>query len=76
MKKPQPPVEPPTAPPANPIPPKPKPDDVCQYLRDVGDVVQTGAVRAGDENADFYTVPLTQKALIRARYMAAPTATC
>ncbi len=34
-----------------------------EYLRDVGDVVHTGAVRAGDDNADFYTVPLTQQAL-------------
>jgi hypothetical protein len=35
------------------------------YLRDVGDVVHTGAVRvaASDENTDFYTVPLTQEAL-------------
>jgi hypothetical protein len=32
-------------------------------LRDVGDVVHTGAVRAGDDNADFYTVALTQQAL-------------
>jgi len=43
-----------TAPPANPIPPKPKrPTTFAEYLRDVSDVVQTGAVRAGDENADF-----------------------
>src|SRR6201999_703785 len=27
------------------------------------DVVHTGAVRAGDDNADFYTVPLTRQAL-------------
>ena len=35
------------------------------YLRDVGDVVQSGAVRvsATDDNTDFYTVPLTQEAL-------------
>src|SRR3984885_13042709 len=35
------------------------------YLRDVGDVVQSGAVRvaATDDNTDFYTVPLTQDAL-------------
>jgi hypothetical protein len=60
----QPPVEPPATPPANPLPPKPKrPTNFSEYLRDVGDVVQTGAVRAGDDNADFYTVPLTQQAL-------------
>jgi hypothetical protein len=58
------PVEPPATPPANPLPPKPKrPTNFSEYLRDVGDVVQTGAVRAGDDNADFYTVPLTQQAL-------------
>ena len=62
--RPQPPVEPPATPSANPIPPKPKrPTTFAEYLHDVGDVVQTGAVRAGDDNADFYTVPLTQKAL-------------
>jgi hypothetical protein len=35
------------------------------YLRDVGDVVQSGAVRvaATDDNTDFYTVPLTQETL-------------
>ncbi|MGO8912402.1 MAG: hypothetical protein ACLQDM_24175, partial [Bradyrhizobium sp.] len=60
----QPPVEPPATPPANPVPPKPKrPTTFGEYLRDVGDVVHTGAVRAGDDNADFYTVPLTQQAL-------------
>jgi hypothetical protein len=60
----QPPVESPATPPANPLPPKPKrPTTFGEYLRDVGDVVHTGAVRAGDDNADFYTVPLTQQAL-------------
>jgi len=60
----QPPVEPPAAAPATPVPPKRKPPATfSEYLRDVGDVVQTGAVRAGDDNADFYTVPLTQQAL-------------
>jgi hypothetical protein len=61
----QPPAEtPPAAAPANPVPPKPKrPTNFSEYLRDVGDVVHTGAVRAGDDNADFYTVPLTQQAL-------------
>jgi hypothetical protein len=60
----QPPVEQPAAPPAKAPPPKPKPPtNFSEYLRDVGDVVQTGAVRAGDDNADFYTVPLTQQAL-------------
>ena len=58
------PVEPPAAAPATPVPPKRKPPATfSEYLRDVGDVVQTGAVRAGDDNADFYTVPLTQQAL-------------
>jgi hypothetical protein len=35
------------------------------YLKDVGDVVHTGAVRASasDDNTDFYTVPLTREAL-------------
>lgn len=53
----------PTAPAA---PPKPKrPSNFGEYLRDVGDVVHTGAVRvaAKDDNTDFYMVPLTQKAL-------------
>jgi hypothetical protein len=53
-------------PPANPPPPKPKrPATFSEYLRDVGDVVHTGAVRvsASDDNTDFYTVPLTQQAL-------------
>jgi hypothetical protein len=49
---------------AKPAPPKPKPPTTfAEYLRDVGDVVQTGAVRAGEDNADFYTVPLTQQVL-------------
>jgi hypothetical protein len=61
----QPPAETPAAPTAMPSPkPTPKrPTNFSEYLRDVGDVVHTGAVRAGDENADFYTVPLTQEAL-------------
>jgi len=59
-----PPVEPSATLPANPPPPKPKrPTNFSEYLRDVGDVVHTGAVRAGDNNADFYTVALTPKAL-------------
>jgi hypothetical protein len=50
------------------VPPKaqPKrPTTFSEYLRDVGDVVHTGAVRvaASDENTDFYTVSLTQEAL-------------
>ena len=47
-------------------PPKPKrPTNFGEYLRDVGDVVHTGAVRVAgnDDNTDFYTVPLTQEAL-------------
>jgi hypothetical protein len=59
-----PPDAPPPMPAAKPAPPKPKPPTTfAEYLRDVGDVVQTGAVRAGEDNADFYTVPLTQEAL-------------
>jgi hypothetical protein len=49
-----------------PPPPKPKrPTNFGEYLRDVGDVVHTGAVRvsANDDNTDFYTVPLTHQAL-------------
>ncbi|WP_213771432.1 hypothetical protein [Bradyrhizobium sp. dw_78] len=62
------PAEPPAAtpPPAAPTPPKPKrPATFAEYLRNVGDVVHTGAVRvaANDDNSDFYTVPLTQQAL-------------
>jgi hypothetical protein len=54
----------PAAPAAKAPPPKPKrPTNFAEYLRDVGDVVHTGAVRAGDDSADFYTVPLTQAAL-------------
>ena len=53
---------------ALPAPPKPmprRPTTFSEYLRDVGDVVHTGAVRvaASDENTDFYSVPLTQAAL-------------
>jgi hypothetical protein len=60
----QPPAEQPAPPPENAVPPPPKrPTNFGEYLRDVGDVVQTGAVRAGEDNADFYTVPLTQEAL-------------
>jgi len=47
-------------------PPKPKrPTNFSEYLRDVGDVVHTGAVRvsASDDNTDFYTVALTQESL-------------
>ncbi len=51
-------------PPAKPAPPKPqRPTSFAEYLRDVGDVVHTGAVRAGDDRADFYIVPLTREAL-------------
>jgi hypothetical protein len=55
----------PVAPPATKAPPKPpkRPTNFGEYLRDVGDVVHTGAVRAGDDNADFYIVPLTKEAL-------------
>jgi hypothetical protein len=52
--------------PAKPKPQPPKrPTNFAEYLRDVGDVVHTGAVRvvAADDNTDFYTVPLTRKAL-------------
>jgi hypothetical protein len=56
----------PAGPAAKPPPPKPKrPSNFGEYLRDVGDVVHTGAVRvAGNDDAtDFYTVPLTREAL-------------
>ncbi len=54
--------------PATPPAPKPKPKRPTtfgEYLRDVGDVVHTGAVRVAgsDDNTDFYTVALTQQAL-------------
>src|SRR5579883_554508 len=60
-----PPAEAPAAAPAQPAKPAPpkRPTNFSEYLRDVGDVVHTGAVRAGDESADFYMVPLTQAAL-------------
>ena len=60
------PVNPSAPPPVPPAPPKLKrPATFGEYLRDVGDVVHTGAVRvaASDDNTDFYMVPLTQKAL-------------
>lgn len=47
-------------------PPAPKrPTNFGEYLKDVGDVVHTGAVRVagGDDNTDFYTVALTERAL-------------
>jgi hypothetical protein len=59
-------AEPPAPPPATPPAPKPKrPATFGEYLRDVGDVVHTGAVRVAgnDDNTDFYTVPLTQQTL-------------
>ena len=54
----------PAAPASKPQAPKGRPS-FGAYLRDVGDVVHTGAVRvsANDDNTDFYTVPLTQSAL-------------
>ena len=57
-----------TPPPASLPAPKPKPKRPTtfgEYLRDVGDVVHSGAVRvvANDDNTDFYTVGLTQQAL-------------
>jgi hypothetical protein len=60
------PVNAPVNPAADPPAAKPKrPASFAEYLRDVGDVVHTGAVRvaANDDNTDFYTIPLTQKAL-------------
>jgi hypothetical protein len=61
----------PATPPVSQTPAKPKPQppkrptNFAEYLRDVGDVVHTGAVRVvgADDNTDFYTVPLTRKAL-------------
>jgi hypothetical protein len=57
-----------TTPPANAPAPKPKPKRPTtfgEYLRDVGDVVHSGAVRvaANDDSTDFYTIPLTQQTL-------------
>ncbi len=54
----------PAAPPAAP-PVPPKKPSFGEYLRAVGDVVQSGSVRvaATDDNTDFYTVPLTQQTL-------------
>jgi hypothetical protein len=57
-----------TLPPAILPAPKPKPKRPTtfgEYLRDVGDVVHTGAVRVAgsDDNTDFYTVALTEQAL-------------
>ena len=52
--------------PAAPPKARPKrPTTFSEYLRDVGDVVHTGAARvaASDDNTDFYTVSLTQEAL-------------
>ncbi|WP_439926066.1 hypothetical protein [Nitrobacter sp. JJSN] len=42
-----------------------RPTTFNEYLRDVGDVVHTGAARvtASEDNTDFYTVSLTQEAL-------------
>jgi hypothetical protein len=60
------PVDAPANPRADPPAPKPKrPASFGEYLRDVGDVVHSGAVRiaASDDNTDFYSVPLTQEAL-------------
>jgi hypothetical protein len=60
------PAETPAPPATPPAPPKPKrPATFGEYLRDVGDVVHTGAVRVAgsDDNTDFYTVALTQHAL-------------
>ncbi len=59
-----PPVPPPAAAPA----PKPKPKrptTFAEYLRDVGDVVHSGAVRVvgADDSTDFYTVALSQQSL-------------
>jgi len=56
----------PGGPSAKPPPPKPRhPTNFGEYLRDVGDVVHTGAVRVAgnDDTTDFYTVPLTREAL-------------
>jgi hypothetical protein len=62
------PADPAAAAPANAPPPKPKPKRPTtfgEYLRDVGDVVHSGAVRVSgnDDNTDFYTVALTPQSL-------------
>lgn len=58
------PVEMPVPLPVTPPPPK-RPATFGEYLKDVGDVVHTGAVRVAgaDDNTDFYTVTLTEHAL-------------
>lgn len=59
-------VQQPAETPAAPPKARPKrPATFNEYLRTVGDVVHTGAVRAtaSDDNTDFYTVSLTQEAL-------------
>lgn len=56
---------PPSATPPAPKPKPKRPTNFGEYLRDVGDVVHTGAVRVAgsDDNTDFYTVALTQQSL-------------
>jgi hypothetical protein len=46
-------------------PPAPRRPSFGEYLRAVGDVVQSGSVRvsASDDNTDFYTTALTQETL-------------
>ncbi|MFT6669134.1 MAG: hypothetical protein ACJAVZ_000583 [Afipia broomeae] len=58
------PVEMPVPLPVTPPAPK-RPATFGEYLKDVGDVVHTGAVRVAgaDDNTDFYTVALTEHAL-------------
>jgi hypothetical protein len=54
------------APAAKPAKPQPKrPTNFGEYVRDVGDVVHTGAVRvlANDDATDFYTIALTPQSL-------------
>ena len=67
QRQPDPPPAPATPAPAAKAAPKPpkRPTNFPEYLRDVGDVVQTGAVRvaANDDSTDFYMIPLTEKAL-------------
>jgi hypothetical protein len=58
------PAAPSAAPAAKAPPPPPKrPTNFGEYLRDVGDVVHTGAVRGGDEAADFYIISLSKETL-------------
>ena len=63
--RPEPPDAPPSATPPAPKPKPKRPTTFGEYLRDVGDVVHSGAVRVAgsDDSTDFYTVALTRQSL-------------